>query len=168
MVFFFIAFLFAIVLFGFPVKMTALGYWDKSERKLRFMIKLSLYEKPFGKKKETAPEEAQEEKKPNKFRFPKIPLTNIPLSLLKEVRVSVCLTDKEQGAAVFLSMLGAAVCFTPIKVSVFRGEKAYTEISVKLSCTLHDIFPAVLQTLLKREKQKYGNNSVIKRSGGER
>ncbi len=168
MVFFFIAFLLAIVLFVFPVKMTALGYWNKPERKLRFMIKLSLYEKPFGKKKETDPEQAQKEKKPNKFLFPKIPLKNIPLSLLKEVRVSVCLTDKEQGAAVFLSMLGAAVCFTPIKVSVFRGEKAYTEISVKLSCTLHDIFPAVLQTLLKREKQKYGNNSVIKRSGGER
>ena len=154
MVFFFIAFLFAIVLFVFPVNMTALGYWDKSERKLRFIIKLSLYEKPLGKKKEQSENTLQEEKKSKRFHFPKIPVTDIPLSLLKEIRVSVCLTDKETNAAILLSMLGVAVCFSPVKISVYRGEKAYAEVSAKLSCTLHDIFPAVLQTLLKKGETK--------------
>ena len=157
MVFFFIAYLAAIILWVFPINVSAIGFWENENGRRDLSFKVSFFEKSFKKGENTRSETPPAEKKSFKNNLlKKFKPTDIPLNLLKKIRLSVTLPEnKYDGTAIILSMLGAVTSILPIKISVYRGKKSYWEIFVKASISLHNIIPVILRKLLKGENNKW-------------
>ena len=157
MVFFFIGYLVAIVLWLFPVSVSAVGFWENENGRRNFLLKVSFFEKSFEKRENRRSKSSSKAKKTFKNHLlKKIKPTDVPLSLLKEIRLSVTLPEnKYEGTAIFLSMLGAITSVLPIKISVYRGKKTYWEIFVKASVSLYNIIPILLRKLIKGENNKW-------------
>ena len=151
MVFFFIVFLAMIVVFVFPIGLSATGYYDAANNSLRFAVRFSVFEKPLGGSKQTSSPKEETKSKDHAHSFPmskKIP--KIPLSVVKSARLSVTLPRDTDSLFIFLSCFGALNFFLPIKTECYYGDKFYLETSVEVKFNLFIIFPVIKQTLIKR------------------
>ena len=153
MVFFFIGFLSVIVLFVFPLSLSVNGYIDKNSHGLRLTLRLNGIEKLFGsdkKKKETG-KEVKEVRKKKGIRLPKkISLSDLPLSIIEEIGVSVMLPPISDDLTIILSAARVFNYFSPLKLSVYQSKDFYLELSAGIRCNLLVIFPFILHTLISK------------------
>ena len=155
MVFFFVGYLFTVILWLIPIKVSALGFWENDNHTLS--LKVSFYKKTFGKN-ENAPDESPKKtsRLVNTEILKKIKPTDVPLNIIQRLDLSVTLPEhKYDGAAIVFSMLSALTYPLPVKISLYRGKKTYWEIFAKASFSLYDIIPVLLRKLIKGDNNKW-------------
>lgn len=155
MVFFFIAFLFSIFLFTFPLTFTATGYYDNHSDTIVILIRFSIFRKLIDRdqkqtdnKKSTKQKQISIDKK-------------LPLSIIKEVPGFLSYTFQDINLYfvlppewgdlyVFLSTLRVINGILPVNIHLFDGERFYMEISAKMTFSIFNIIPLIKQTLKKK------------------
>ena len=157
MVFFFVGYLFTVILWLIPIKVSALGFWENENGKRNFSLKVSFYEKTFAKRDDKAAELPKKKSKIFKRNFLKnFKPSDIPFDALQKLDLSVVLPEnKHEGAAIVFSMLSALTYPLPVKISLYRGKKTYWEIFAKASFSLYDIIPVLLRKLIKGDNNKW-------------
>ncbi len=157
MVFFFVGYLFTVILWLIPIKVSALGFWENENGKRNFSLKVSFYEKTFAKRDDKAAEPTKKQSKIFKRNFLKnFKPSDIPFDALQKLDLSVVLPEhKYDGAAIVFSMLSALTYPLPVKISLYRGKKTYWEIFAKASFSLYDIIPVLLRKLIKGDNNKW-------------